>query len=184
MAKLAEYGVLDYDQMTDYETYTDTIDTLLAVLSFPVIEEKINDDGIIISLFEKSFWGKKPKGYLSLKYIEDAQLDITKNNIEDSIAKIAEFNEEYYAEDEPIHEFSKILICIDAQIHNLSRPRKRVISYGFLMHNVNLKYNAIGQLHLEEMQNGFNSAKERYLSGQADIIHNLNQRLEVFKKYN
>lgn len=134
--------------------------------------------------------GQKPKGYISLKYVNDAKLDLTINGIEDIVAEIAAFNKEYYDEETPIPAFSTALIGFEfsSAYHNLyinsrklGSPRKQVLSYGFLTHNLNVKYDAIGQLHLEEMQNGFGSFRDSYLSGQADEIRTLMQKFKIFE---
>ncbi|MDB5287337.1 MAG: hypothetical protein JWR05_2286 [Mucilaginibacter sp.] len=197
MAKLYEYGSLDYDQITDYNNDIKTYDAILGFQCFPVVEEKNIDDGITISVFEKSFWGKKPKGYITLRFIEDAQLDTTKGDIEESMVKIAEFNKGYYVEESLPQEFSKKLIGFEfyseyekyyvpslLHTYELGIPRKLIVSYGLLTHHLNVRYDSIGRLHLAEMQSGgFYTPNERYLSKLCDGVREAQRKLNVFEKY-
>jgi hypothetical protein len=110
MASLAKFGVLDYEKITNSNIDKEIIDTIIGMLSFSTIEERINRDGKTFSVFEKAFWSKKPKGYITLSYIDDAKLDTTREDIEQYIEQISEFNEGYYTEDFVIPKFSDLLI--------------------------------------------------------------------------
>lgn len=181
MANLTDYGVLDYEEIADYKIPVETIDTMIGLLSFPIVEESINDSSITIRVFEKSLWSKKEKGYISLKYIDDAQADISKFN---------------YDNNEPIPKFSEILLGLEFssvyneyyvhshfQTYDLGSPRKQVISYGVLIHNIDVKYDVVGQLHLEKLQEDVLSPASNLLGKISDDLRNLRKKLEIFEKF-
>lgn len=198
MASLADFGELDYEKLTDGNIDKETIDTIIGMLSFATTEERINRDGKTISVFEKSFWGKKPKGYITLSYIDDAKLDTTREDIEQYIAQISEFNQSYYSEDFVIPKFSDLLIGFEFsssyerinvpeifKTYELGKPRKQIISHGLIMHNIHVEHNVWGQLQLEELNNGMMfSPRERFCSTMCANLMNVEDKFRDFYKYN
>lgn len=180
MAILSDFGTLDYDQIADYKTSIETIDTMLGMLSFPLVEESVNGNGITISVFEKSLFGKKGRGYISFSYIEDTQADTTKF---------------IYENGEPAPKSAEVLLGLEfscvyneyyvpsqVQTYKLGTNRKQILSYGVLMQNIEAKYNAVSQLHLEQIQTSMFSPTERFLSRMCSSINDVKQKFEVFEK--
>jgi len=185
MAKLVDYGILDYEDIADYKIPVETIDTMLGLLAFPIIEETINDDGITINVYEKSFWGKKHRGYISLKHIDDIQADITKFNYDDG--SVAPENSEILIGLDFSCVYTEIYVRAHVKTYALGRPRKQILSYGVVIDNLNSKdqlWRKLSMEQLEESMSAFPPMAINQLPGiMIDSFTELRKKFKVFEKY-
>ena len=134
MAKLADYGTFDYMRIASYKIPAETQNTLLGFLSFPIVEQTILDDGISINVYEKSFFGKRHKGFITLRYIDNKQADISQFYSSDGSAPPE--NCEILIGLEFMCAYQRYNVSAHAQIYDLGYSRKQILSYGLLMDNI------------------------------------------------
>lgn len=148
MAKLVDYGSLNYSLLDDYKEPEAAIQTITGLLSFPIVETETYDDGIVINVFEKTLFGKKHRGYLSLLYIDDFRADT---------------NKFIFSPGTPAPNFLDMLIGLEFKCkytsyfvqeqlwsYELGESRRQLISYGLIKNLIDMKSGAHNEIVNEQ----------------------------------
>ncbi|MFD0765811.1 hypothetical protein ACFQZI_13190 [Mucilaginibacter lutimaris] len=186
MANISDYGGIQ-PSITTVEAYQQTIETISGLLLlYSIIEEEYIRDGIIYHFFKKGFWGKKQLGYLKLEYLPGKHTD-TSLSVDDSGNPLPPYTDivigiEYGSE------YNSVNWSGQARIFNLVSPNKQVLSYEFLINNITIQRDAVGQLELEEMRSAGNMlmmdmGRMGYFRENIKLLDRVKSTLNVFGKF-
>jgi hypothetical protein len=188
MAFLSEYDGTKPDILT-YQPYKQTIETISALLLlYPIIVEEWVTEGVTIYFYQKSFWGKKQKGYLKLEYLTG------KHSTEISPYKEADNTLPAYSDLLIGIAFGSVYTSVNwpQQHRNLtiSSPPKQVLSYGIMIENIRFAQEVIGKMELEILAAGGGSiwdvsvmAKLDYQKRERDLLTQVANLFKVFEKF-
>lgn len=181
MAFLSEFGNVNYPEIFDYDYHVKAMNTLAGMQLFQMVEDIVDSSSMTIIGYEKSLFTKKQKGWVKLTFVQDAKVDISLYKPEREVKLPA---------------YSDILLGFDCwsvynsirgehyQTYDLAPSRKQVISYGMLMHCIQLQIDAYDQIGLDELKAGmFDSIKYKACSTGRSVLNKLAERLKVFDKY-
>ncbi|MET3980671.1 hypothetical protein ABIB62_003275 [Mucilaginibacter sp. UYP25] len=188
MTFISGYGNIKPITFT-YYPYKTTIETISALLLlYPLVEEEHSTHGLIIKLYQKSFFGKKQKGFIKLEYLPGGHIDSSKK-IDD--------------EGNPFPPYTDILLGMEysaahtyiywteqSRNFSIASPQKQILSYGLLIENIKFYKEISNKLDLEIMVEASSSAwgssttaKLEYNKKNRDLLDRVESTLQVFKKY-
>ena len=191
MALLKDYGDIDYNVLLNKDTYSDATATLIGILNFQIVTEKSNEKGFLLEVYEKSFWGKKEKGYLSFKFIEDQRADTSR-------FKLPNGNTPPFCDILLGFEFSSVYkkIYVNGNFipYELGSARKQVLSYGIFINHLKIFHESFCNLYNEKLMgevssvDPFNGSNNPFQSsgmikGERNRYEKAIQKLEFFKKF-
>jgi len=181
MALLSEYGKLFTNEVFDYSIHTKAIDTIIGVSSFPIIEDVVTDSSISIVGIEKSLWRKKQNGFVTIEYIEDLKADGSGFQ---------------YSNGEKLPEYAEILLGFEfhsiynkyynaehIMTYNLGSPRKQILSYGILIHCLNMRYHAFTEEELKMLRIDVFGNGWKHFRTLSKSINDILIKLKLFDKY-
>lgn len=188
MAFPSDYGGIKPSVLT-YEPYKATIETISALLLlYPICELEYSLHGVTYHFFEKTFWGKKQKGFLQMEYLPGKHGD-SSYRLDDNGNPFPAYMDLFigiyygseYASVQWSEQFRKLI---------MQSPEKQVLSYGKLLENITARRDAISQGELEIMQENSGSSWDMLtiskLESQArerKMLDRVANTLDFFKKF-